>query len=97
MLVALSAVIVVTYAGVRIAARPPEVADHTPASNDGDSTAGATGSPAPRWTPDPAEGPDLHLPAGGQRQVSGNTDTMMALTYDTVNQTADWSPSPVTP
>ena len=34
MLVALSAVIVVTYAGVRIAARPPEIKDDPPAAAD---------------------------------------------------------------
>ncbi|MBM6724937.1 LCP family protein [Pseudoflavonifractor phocaeensis] len=86
---ALSAVIVVTYAGVRIAARPPEVADHTPASNDGDSTAGATGSPAASVDPGPQRKEQTYtFLLVASDQVSGNTDTMMVLTYDTVNQTA---------
>ena len=81
MLVALSAVIVVTYAGVRIAARPPEVADHTPASNDGDSTAGATGSPAASVDPGPQRKEQTYtFLLVASDQVSGNTDTMMVLT-----------------
>ena len=89
MLVALSAVIVVTYAGVRIAARPPEVADHTPASNDGDSTAGATGSPAASVDPGPQRKEQTYtFLLVASDHVSSNTDTMMVLTYDTVNQTA---------
>ena len=89
MLVALSAVIVVTYAGVRIAARPPEVADHTPASNGGDSPAEATGSPAASVDPGPQRKEQTYtFLLVASDQVSGNTDTMMVLTYDTVNQTA---------
>ena len=89
MLVALSAVIVVTYAGVRIAARPPEVADHTPASNGGDNPAEAAGSPAASVDPGPQRKEQTYtFLLVASDQVSGNTDTMMVLTYDTVNQTA---------
>lgn len=89
MLVALSAVIVVVYAGVRIAARPPEVADHTSSSSGGDSPTEATGSPAASADPAPQRKEQTYtFLLVASDQVSGNTDTMMVLTYDTVNQTA---------
>lgn len=90
MLVALSAVIVVVYAGVRIAARPPEVADAPPAAAAGaDNPEEAGDSPAVSQDPGPQRKEQTYtFLLVASDQVSGNTDTMMVLTYDTVNQTA---------
>lgn len=90
MLVALSAVIVVVYAGVRIAARPPEVADDPPAVNNGGEQAQEAGSsPAVSQDPGPQRKEYTYtFLLVASDQVSGNTDTMMVLTYDTVNQKA---------
>lgn len=92
MVVALSAVIVVTYAGVRIASRPPEIKDNNPPAANNTPSGGQQPDGFPRRLGGPgpaAEGvtptPSFWWPAD---QVSGNTDTMMVLTYDTVNQTA---------
>ena len=92
MLVALSAVIVVVYAGVRIAARPPEIKDDPPVSADQNDLPGdgdAEGSPAVSEEPGMVRKEYTYtFLLVASDQVSGNTDTMMVLTYDTVNQTA---------
>lgn len=91
MLVALSAVIVVTYAGVRIAARPPEIKDDPPAAADNSPSGDQETEDSPAISEDP--GPQRKeytytFLLVASDQVSGNTDTMMVLTYDTVNQKA---------
>ena len=91
MLVALSAVIVVTYAGVRIAARPPEIKDDPPAAADNSPSGDKETEDSPAISEDP--GPKRKdytytFLLVASDQVSGNTDTMMVLTYDTVNQKA---------
>ena len=91
MLVALSAVIVVTYAGVRIAARPPEIKDDPPAAVDNSPSGDQETEDSPAISEDP--GPQRKeytytFLLVASDQVSGNTDTMMVLTYDTVNQKA---------
>ena len=94
MLVALSAVIVVVYAGVRIAARPPEIKDDPPVSADQNQDAlpdagEAEGSPAVSEEPGMVRKEYTYtFLLAATDQSSGNTDTMMVLTYDTVNQTA---------
>lgn len=91
MVVALSAVIVVTYAGVRIASRPPEIKDNNlPAANNTPSDGQQTeNSPAVSEDPGPQRKEYTYtFLLVASDQVSGNTDTMMVLTYDTVNQTA---------
>ena len=92
MLVALSAVIVVTYAGVRIAARPPEQASNPNPPAAGNTSSGdmnAEGSPAVSEDPGPQRKDYTYtFLLVASDQVSGNTDTMMVLTYDTVNQRA---------
>lgn len=91
MLVALSAVIVVVYAGVRIAARPPEIAENLPAAAESASTdtGETTGSPSVSEDPGPQRKEYTYtFLLVATDQASGNTDTMMVLTYDTVNQTA---------
>lgn len=92
MLVALSAVIVVTYAGVRIAARPPEQASNPNPPAAGNTSSGdmnAEGSPAVSEDPGPQRKDYTYtFLLVASDQVSGNTDTMMVLTYDTVNQKA---------
>ncbi|WP_297209404.1 LCP family protein [uncultured Flavonifractor sp.] len=92
LLVTLSAVIVVTYAGLRIAARPPEQAEEpAPPVLEGQSTPLPGESSQPEASQEPAmerkEFTYTFLLVASD-QVSGNTDTMMVLTYDTVNQTA---------
>ena len=88
-LVALSAVIVFTWIAVKIIARPPEQAGNLPPVTEDSPAPGESGQPA-----DPEE-PQLERKEYtytfllvASDQVSGNTDTMMVLTYDTVNQTA---------
>lgn len=94
MLVALSAIIVVVYAGVRIAARPPEIKDDPPAAADQnqDTLSGdrdTEGSPAVSEEPGMVRKEYTYtFLLVATDQSSGNTDTMMVLTYDTVNQTA---------
>ena len=93
MLVVLSAVIVVTYAGVRIAARPPEQAeDPLPPAMEGQQNTpqpGESGQPAASQEPAMVRKEYTYtFLLVASDQVSGNTDTMMVLTYDTVNQTA---------
>ena len=91
MVVALSAVIVVTYAGVRIASRPPEIKDNNPpaADNTPSGDQETEGSPAVSEDPGPQRKEYTYtFLLVASDQVSGNTDTMMVLTYDTVNQKA---------
>ena len=91
MVVALSAVIVVTYAGVRIASRPPEIKDNNPpaANNTPSGDQEAEGSPAVSEDPGPQRKEYTYtFLLVASDQISGNTDTMMVLTYDTANQTA---------
>ena len=91
MVVALSAVIVVTYAGVRIASRPPEIKDNNPPAANNTPSGGQQpdGSPAVSEDPGPQRKEYTYtFLLVASDQVSGNTDTMMVLTYDTVNQTA---------
>ena len=91
MVVALSAVIVVTYAGVRIASRPPEIKDNNPpaAENTPTDNQQVENSPAVSEDPGPQRKEYTYtFLLVATDQSSGNTDTMMVLTYDTVNQTA---------
>ena len=88
-LVALSAVIVFTWIAVKIIARPPDQSAELPPM--------AENTPAPGESAQPAESQEPQLERKpytytfllvASDQVSGNTDTMMVLTYDTENQTA---------
>lgn len=87
-LVAISAVIVVLYGGLRILARPPEVSGNVPSQST--PTPGAVESLSPEETPEPShvrKDYTYTFLLVASDQVSGNTDTMMVATYDTVNQT----------
>ena len=88
-LVALSAVIVFTWIAVKIIARPPDqsaelppVAENTPAPGE---SAQLAESQEPQLERKPYTYTFLLVASD---QGSGNTDTMMVLTYDTENQTA---------
>ena len=88
-LVALSAVIAFTRIAVKIITRPPAQSGNLPPTTEDSPAPGESGQPA-----DPEE-PQLERKEYtytfllvASDQVSGNTDTMMVLTYDTENQTA---------
>ena len=91
-LVALSAVIVLLYGAFRYLSRPPE--HKQPGGRDPASSAG-TPAPVPGGTPADTPEPGMvrkeytyTFLLAATDQASGNTDTMMVLTYDTVSQKA---------
>ena len=88
-LVALSAVIVFTWIAVKLIARPPEQSGELPPVTENTPAPGESGQPAQPQEPQLERKPYTYtFLLVASDQVSGNTDTMMVLTYDTVNQTA---------
>ena len=88
-LVALSAVIVFTWIAVKLIARPPEQSGELPPVAENTPAPGESGQPAQPQEPQLERKPYTYtFLLVASDQVSGNTDTMMVLTYDTENQTA---------
>ena len=88
-LVALSAVIVFTWIAVKLIARPPEQSGELPPVTENTTAPGESGQPAQPQEPQLERKPYTYtFLLVASDQVSGNTDTMMVLTYDTENQTA---------
>ncbi len=94
-LVIVSAIIVASYCVFRIMARPPQVDNTPPAYTAATPLPGS--SPGPSAQAQPAATPQQPVwerkaytytfLLAASDQSSGNTDTMMVATYDTVNQT----------
>ena len=88
-LVALSAVIVFTWIAVKLIARPPEQSGELPPVTENTPAPGESGQPVQPQEPQLERKPYTYtFLLVASDQVSGNTDTMMVLTYDTENQTA---------
>ena len=88
-LVALSAVIVFTWIAVKLIARPPEQSGELPPVTENTPAPGESGQPVQPQEPQLERKPYTYtFLLVASDQVSGNTDTMMVLTYDTQNQTA---------
>ena len=88
-LVALSAVIVFTWIAVKLIARPPEQSGELPPVTENTPAPGESAQPAQPQEPQLERKPYTYtFLLVASDQVSGNTDTMMVLTYDTENQTA---------
>ena len=88
-LVALSAVIVFTWIAVKIIARPPDQSAELPPVAENTPAPGESAQPAQPQEPQLERKPYTYtFLLVASDQVSGNTDTMMVLTYDTENQTA---------
>ncbi|WP_297198341.1 LCP family protein [uncultured Flavonifractor sp.] len=90
LLVILAALIVIAYGAFRLLAQPPKITQETPPPAESAGVALADPSPTPSQSAQPVRQRKEYTYTFllcASDQSSGNVDTMIVATYDTVNQT----------